>query len=294
MPEKSERPTTEGGHKPGNGVAANIPLTDTQVYNPLFEESETATAKLEIPQLKNAAKIVEVPRHLPAAYMKQVPEKKVAIKASAKEAENVRMVQEQCQRLCLTFFSRKQDPPLRSLGFTSAIGGEGKSFLALATARILARDSSEPVTLIECNWEHPTLHEYFAIPAKPGLAEWLEGMCSEQDIRYQVDDNLTIIPAGEGQQNAVKLLKKVQQRGLWRKEENANELLIVDLPPVITSSYGSLAAELVDTAVIVVRSEVIPGRMLAETCAQLKDASLSGIILNQENSRIPRWLRQLL
>jgi len=63
---------------------------------------------------------------------------------------------------------------------------------------------------------------------------------------------------------------------------------------VITSSYGPLAASLVETVIVVVRSEVTPGSMLAETCAQLKDSSIHGIILNQENSRIPQWIQQLL
>jgi hypothetical protein len=34
--------------------------------------------------------------------------------------------------------------------------------------------------------------------------------------------------------------------------------------------------------------------MIAETCAQLKDLPIHGLILNQGDSRIPRWLRQLL
>ncbi len=209
------------------------------------------------------------------------------------EAANSRMLQEQCRQLCLSLFSREHNP-IRSLGFTSSIGGEGKSFLALVAARSLARDSNDPVTLVECNWEHPTLHENFGIPAQPGLAEWLRGTCNENEIRYQVDDNLTVIPAGNGIQDPVKLLKRVRQRGLLKTFGRPDELLILDLPPVITSSYGSLAASLVETVVVVVRSEVIPANMLAETCAQLEGSSIHGIILNQGSSRIPRWIRQLL
>ena len=35
----------------------------------------------------------------------------------------------------------------------------GKSFLAMTTATVLAEDSSKPVRLIECNWEHPSLSD---------------------------------------------------------------------------------------------------------------------------------------
>jgi len=297
MPEKSEKGKMEDGHEPNKMVIADLPRIDARNYDPILESAETT--KLEVPAqkvvmaAKNGSGSLETPRPLPVSYVKKVPTKEKNVKIAPKDQATVRLVREQCQRLCLTLFSRKQDS-IRSLGFTSSIGGEGKSFLALTTARLLARDSLESVTLVECNWEHPILHEHFGIPPTPGLAGWLRGMCNEQDIRYRVDDNLTIIPAGDGQQDAVKLLRRIQQRSMWKKLERANDLLVIDLPPVITSSYGSLAAELVDTVVMVVRSEVVPAAVLAEACARLKDASLHGIVSNQEHSRIPRWLRQLL
>lgn len=237
--------------------------------------------------------IVETPHFLPVSYKKKAPGRAAPPKIVNKhELANAHMFQEQCRRLCLTFFSNGQ-ATVKSLGFTSAIGGEGKSFLATVTARLLARDSLEPVTLVECNWDHPTLHEIFGIPATPGLAEWLNGTCDEQEIRYEAGENLTVIPAGDGSREAVKLLRRIQQHGL-QKVFKQNELVVLDLPPVITTSYGSLAAGLVETVVIVVRSEVTPSRMLVETCAQLKDVPIHGVVLNQGNSHIPRWIRQIL
>ncbi len=241
--------------------------------------------------------IVETPRPLiqrsETDISRTIRKKPQPAKYSKREAANAFMLQERCRQLCLSLFSRGQDP-VRSLGFTSSVGGEGKSLLALVTAKVLAHDSNDPVTLVECNWAHPTLHEYLGITAKPGLAEWLRGTCNEDDIRYQIDENLTVIPAGDGMEDAVKLLKRIQHRGLHNLFGHPDDLLIVDLPAVITSSYGSLAASLVETVVVIVRSETIPESLLAETCSQLKDTQVHGIILNQGNSRIPRWIRQLL
>lgn len=214
-------------------------------------------------------------------------------KFNKREAANARMLQERCRQLCLSLFFREQ-APVRSVGFTSSIDGEGKSFVAAVTAQVLAHDSRGLVTLIECNWDHPSLHEYFGIPATPGLAEWLRGTCSVDAIRYQVDSNLTVIPAGNGSHDAVKLLKQVHQRGLLNTFGNSNEFYVVDLPPIITTGYGSLAASLPETIVLVVRAQVIPESMVLETCSQLKDLPVHGIILNQWESRIPRWIRQIL
>lgn len=204
-----------------------------------------------------------------------------------------RGLQERCRQVSLSAFFREA-APVRSLGLTSSISGEGKSFLAMVMARVLAKDSSNPVILLECNWEHPSLHKYYGLAAVPGLAEWLRGECSQTHIRHQVDDNLTVIPAGDGEQDEVKLLQQIRQIGLLQMFARSNELLIVDLPALVTTGYGAIAASLVDELILVVRAGVTPDALVQEACEELKDLPVLGVILNQLESRIPRWIRALL
>lgn len=258
---------------------------------------DTNTQSLQTVNHREFPPEVQVPFSSPSPaskHAKKAPGKNLQpAKFTKRDIDNARMLQERCRQLCLSLFFREH-APVRSLGLTSSIDGEGKSFIASVTAQVLAHDSTESVTLIECNWDHPSLHEYFGIPPTPGLAEWLRGTCSVDAIRYRVDSNLTVIPAGNGSHDAVKLLKQVQQQGLLKTFGYAREFYIVDLPPIITSGYGSLAASLLESIVIVVRAEVIQDSMIVETCLQLKDLPVHGIILNQWESRIPRWMRQLL
>lgn len=135
----------------------------------------------------------------PAVQKKAPADKALTTKITRRDTAAIQMIQERCRQLCFSLFFREH-APVRSVGFTSSIDGEGKSFLSLVTAQVLAHDANEPVTLVECNWKHPSLHEYFGVPATPGLAELLRGSCNEDDIRHQVEDNLTIIPAGNGSQ----------------------------------------------------------------------------------------------
>src|SRR5690348_11917813 len=209
------------------------------------------------------------------------------------DIDQARLVQEQCRQICLSVFFREH-APVRSLGFTSPIGGEGKSFLSLMTAKVLANDSPNPVTLIDCNWYHPSLHEAFRCPLRPGLAEWLRGECHEMHIRYQVGRNLTFIPAGSGKQDAVTLLHQIRKKGLLNMLAHSNDLLIVDLPSIVNTACGPLAASLTESLIIVVRAGVTPDALIAEACTQLKDARIHGLVLNQMESHIPRWLQQLL
>jgi Mrp family chromosome partitioning ATPase len=221
-----------------------------------------------------------------------------SIGASAKliekrDREQAQLFQEQCRQICLSVFFR-QSAPVRSLGFTSSIGGEGKSFLSLVAAKVLANDSFHPVSLVDCNWHHPSLHEAFSYPLRPGLAEWLRGECQEVSIRHHLSRNLTLISAGNGKQDAVKLLQLIRTKGLLNMLAPSRGLLIVDLPPIMTTAYGSLAASLVESLMMVVRTGVTPEALLVEAYKQIMDLPVQGVILNQLESRIPSWIRQIL
>ena len=254
------------------------------------------TQKLQKTQSTELQSIVVTPLTLPqppAVQKKASANKVITTKKTKKDTAAMHMIQERCRQLCFSLFFRDH-APVRSVGFTSSIEGEGKSFLSLVTAQVLAQDTSEPVTLIECNWEHPSLHKFLGIPETPGLAELLRGSCNEDDIRYQVEDNLTIVPAGNGSQDSMKLLRQLQQVGLRNFLANNNSLIVVDLPPILTAGYGVLAASLLESVIIVVNAQIISDSMLAKTYSMIKELPVDGIILNQRESRIPHWIRQIL
>lgn len=209
------------------------------------------------------------------------------------DTQTATLLRHQCRQLCVALFFREQSP-IHSLGFTSAVGGEGKTFLARLMATTAAHDSTGPTTLLECNWDHPSLHKHFGIPSTPGLAEWLRGECSEEDIRSQVSGHLFVIPAGDAREDAIKLLRHLQRGGLRHLRTAEDEVLIVDLPPILTTGYGALAASLVEAIMVVVQAGVTPNELIKDTCEHLKDLPVEGLILNQTKSRIPRWIRQLL
>lgn len=194
--------------------------------------------------------------------------------------KKIHLIEEQCRSFCLSLFFREQNA-VHSLGITSSIPGEGKSFVALMMAQVLANDSVRPVMLIECDWENTGPHDYFSFPATPGLAEWLRGECTEEDIKHKVHENLTVVRAGESRQDMVKLLRLIKQRGFRDVLALNNEDLLIDLPPIITTSYSVFAAGLVDALALVVRAGATPDNLIADACAFLKDLPVQGIILNQ-------------
>jgi Mrp family chromosome partitioning ATPase len=183
--------------------------------------------------------------------------------------------------------------PVGSLGFTSAIPGEGKTFLARLTAEVIAEDNDVPVTLLECNWENPTLASTYNLASGPGLSEWLVGSCSLEAIRRQVTSHLRVIPVGDSTLSAIKLLRELQQKGVQRLLAHPDEVLILDLPATTTTAYGPLAAHLADALVLVVRMGVTPEASITEACDCLKGLPVHGIILNRVVSHIPLWLQRM-
>jgi Mrp family chromosome partitioning ATPase len=202
-------------------------------------------------------------------------------------------LEKQCRQLYLSAFFREQKP-LRSIGFTSSLPEEGRSALSMMTARVLADDTAFPVTLLECDWQNPQAHKYFDFAPTPGLAEWLRGECSQTASQRQVTDNLTVIPAGNSERDAVVLLQNMRKADVIDSLLSRNELLVVDLPPITTTSYGALAAGLVEGIFIVVRAGVTSDAALMETCKQLALSPVEGLVFYQLESRIPGWLRQML
>jgi Mrp family chromosome partitioning ATPase len=142
-----------------------------------------------------------------------------------------------------------------------------------------------PVVLVECDWDNVGLDNYFGFPVTPGLAEWLRGECTEEDMRHKINDNLTIIRAGDGKQDAVTLLQQIMKRGLRKTLAHNDENLLIDLPPVITCSYSVFAASIVDALALVVRAGVTPDNLVADACLSLDNLPVQGLILNQVGYR---------
>lgn len=165
--------------------------------------------------------------------------------------------------------------------------------MSMMMANVLSRDVPNPITLLECNWEHPCFHEHWGFSPTPGLAEWLRGECTRSEICHQISPTLTVIPAGDGQRDAVRSLRMMREKNIPDVFLHTDGILIMDLPPIVTTAYGPLAASLVDALLLVVHSGVTTELLVAEACNQLKDAPLYGMMLNQIDSRIPRWIRQL-
>ena len=63
--------------------------------------------------------------------------------------------------------------PPRSLMVTSALPGEGKSFVSANLAISIAQNINEYVLLVDCDLRRPTIQRNFGIGDTPGLSDYL-------------------------------------------------------------------------------------------------------------------------
>lgn len=84
----------------------------------------------------------------------------------------------------------------QSIAITSALRGEGKTFIACHLASAMA-EAGWKVALIDCNWRNPELHTYFDRNNKIGISDFISGWSNITEIIQKTKHhNLFFVSAG--------------------------------------------------------------------------------------------------
>ena len=177
-----------------------------------------------------------------------------------------------------------------TIGVTSALDGEGKSTIALGISMAMAADLDSPIVLVELNLTRPVAHKSLGLPLQPGLSEYLRGECQLTQALRQITENLFVLPAGDCHNDPARLIRTLTRTDLLLRMDNSGAVLVLDLPPVLTASYGVLASSMADAVVLVVRAGHTPELKVKDAIARLDESTLRGIVLNAARPSIPGWL----
>lgn len=175
------------------------------------------------------------------------------------------------------------DKDLKSLIFTSSGPGEGKSTISANTAIVFASQGKR-VLLVDADMRKPTVHKTFNIPNHEGLTTLL----TEKDvklssvIRQGTNENLFILTSGPIPPNPSELLDSNKMNKIIEILEGAFDLVIFDMPPVITVTDSQIMATKIDGTIFVIRSGVANKEALIKS-KQLLDivnANVIGTVFN--------------
>lgn len=198
-------------------------------------------------------------------------------------------------------FSRP-DVIVRSVLFTSAGAGEGKSTTAANLAITLAQAGRKTV-LIDADIRRPRQQDLFGISGDYGLAQLIQ-VSGTSSIREELDanfrqavDNLYVVPTGAvaadaklgpGQSNRLRvpnpseLLGSPEMRAFLNTVQEIADVVIIDTPPVLAATDAVLLSTQADATVLVTRSGVTKAGDVDQALAHLDDvgAHVVGGVLN--------------
>lgn len=170
---------------------------------------------------------------------------------------------------------------LQTLLVTSALPGEGKTFVAANLAQVIVWQRERHVLLIDGDLRASRLHRALGVNASPGLSDYLSGDASEFAIVKRGPlENFFFIPGGTPAANASELIANGRLRTLLRRLAVAFDWIIVDSPPVIPLADARLIAEFCDGVLLVVKNGETPGDLAQVAYREFRGKPFVGIVLN--------------
>jgi protein-tyrosine kinase len=188
---------------------------------------------------------------------------------------------EQFRTLRSRLYQLRNNQPLRTLLITSAVPGEGKTFVASNLAQAIVRQPDRRALLIDADLRCARLHLPFGAPSSPGLSEYLKGEAEEAAvIQHGNDTNLCLVAGGGQVTNPSELLSNGRLSTLLKSVGSVFDWIILDSPPCLPVADATILAELSDAVLFVVRAGVTPAGVAQRGLQELQNRAIAGVVLN--------------
>lgn len=194
---------------------------------------------------------------------------------------SLRLAAEQFRTLRSRLYQARDSAPLKKVLVTSAISGEGKTFVTTNLAQAIARERDRKVLLIDGDLRSARLHLPLGAPLSPGLSEYLRDEASEAGIiQHGQDGNLCFIAGGNEVNNASELLSNGRLGKLLDRVAPLFDWVILDSPPCVPIADAGILASFADGVLLVVRAGSTPSGMAQRARQELKERNVVGVVLN--------------
>lgn len=171
---------------------------------------------------------------------------------------------------------------LKTLVFTSAIPGEGKSTTVANLAIAMGQDDKK-ILLIDCDMRKPVVHRRFGLLNR-GLSNcFAEDLPLKEVIQADVFPNLDVVTSGPVPPNPAELLGSKKMEALLQEAAETYDYVFLDMPPVLAVTDAALMSSRVDGTVIILGSGDIgpdEGKQAKELLEKVH-ANILGVILNK-------------
>ncbi len=178
--------------------------------------------------------------------------------------------------------------PPNLIFITSALPGEGKTFVSLNLALSLAAELDKRVLLLDGDAAKGDLSRWMGIYEERGLVDLLKAKeaYGESAIINTNVDRLSVMPCGQSVDNLDELyassLMGTFLNGLATFDEN--RVIVVDGPHLIATTEAAVLAARMGQVVMVVEANKTPQSAVEQAAAQLEDCQLVSMLLNKASA----------
>ncbi len=183
------------------------------------------------------------------SYKNDIPISQLLVDKNPKSliAESFRSI-----RTNLQFISN--EPGSKIIAVTSTISGEGKTFVAINLAGIIAF-ANKKVIIIDLDLRKPKIHLGFNTDNKTGISTILSGTDKVEDIIGKSNvDNLDYITAGPIPINPSELIISEEMDNLLAYLKSKYDMVVIDNPPVGIVTDGISSIQKADYPIYIVKA----------------------------------------
>jgi Mrp family chromosome partitioning ATPase len=203
------------------------------------------------------------------------------------------LANEQIHALATHTLAHHCEHGMRTLAITSAMAGEGKTTVSLALAQKLAA-ADKRVLLVDLDTHRGTLSRSAALDEVSGAMESSQGNGAAFHSYATSCPGVSIMPTGTiDPTSGVPLLDPERVRRIVRRGLEEYDIVLLDCPPLLPVADTHVIADVADNAILVVRANSTPRKILEQALVQFGKDKFFAAILNRARPNDIPYFREV-
>jgi protein-tyrosine kinase len=168
---------------------------------------------------------------------------------------------------------------------TSAVPGEGKTFMSLNLAFSMCLEEDVTVLLVDGDVVNPRISQILGVENEPGLLDLIKAPTTSLASTILPTDvpGLAFLPAGRQDANATELLASSRMHAVMSQLGSADpaRLVLFDSAPLLVTTESQALAHFAGQLLVVVRADQTPQHVVLEALETLDEGKPISLVLNQ-------------
>jgi capsular exopolysaccharide synthesis family protein len=183
------------------------------------------------------------------SYAKDIPVSQLLVDKHPKS-----IIAEAFRSIRTNLHTSNSDPGSKVIAITSTVSGEGKTFVAINLAGIIAF-SDKRVIILDLDLRKPKIHLGFNYDNERGISTILDGQHTiEECINKSTIPNMDVITAGPIPPNPSEMILSETMSDLVKKLQLTYDMIVIDNPPVGIVTDGISIIQKADYPIYVFRA----------------------------------------